>query len=171
MFYLETYSLTKTARSWDSYKDTLIKVLKAFNPYCIFEYGPGESTKIMQEHPSVISIDTVEHNQAWGAKSKEAFNKKVFLQQEADEIKYPFVSGRVDKYDLIFIDGLKRIECLLLAKFRMPRNGIVILHDAERNAYIPAINTFEYKFFTDEGNTAVLTNDSKTAIKLSEVLW
>jgi hypothetical protein len=165
------YSVTTTAKSWDSYRVTLIKVLKAFNPYSVLEYGPGESTRIMQDHNSIVSIDSIEHNEAWAARLRDKLNSKVFLQIEPNEFKYPFTSGRIDKYDIVFIDGVKRIECLMVSKFRMPKEGIIIIHDAERPEYQSAMSTFEYKFFTDDGHTCVLTNDYKTSIKLSETLW
>ena len=165
------YCVTKTARTWDSYKDTLIKILESFNPMSVLEYGPGESTKIIQLHPSVTLIDTIEHDDAWAARSKSNISPKVKLYRESDDLKYPYFSGRLDKYDLIFIDGLKRVECLMLAKFRLNKGGIVVLHDAEREEYKEAINTFALKFFEDEGHTAVLTNDQSVGIKISEILW
>lgn len=165
------YTQTKTARTWDSYKETLIKILDNFKAMSILEYGPGESTKIMQSYHSVTLIDTVEHNEAWAERAKQVFNNKVKLYCEPEEFLYPYFSGRCDKYDLIFVDGLKRVECLMLAKFRLNKEGIIILHDAERNEYKNAINTFAFKFFEDEGHTCVLTNNQHLGVKISEVLW
>lgn len=168
---METYSISKTARTWDSYRDTLIRIIGVFNPMSVLEYGPGESTKIMQDHQSISLIDTIEHNNAWASKANESLNHKVKIYSETDDFKYPYFKGRCDKYDLIFVDGLKRPECLMVAKFRLHKNGIVILHDAERPEYKKAIDTYNFKFFTDDNHTVVLTNEQQTAISISEILW
>ena len=165
------YAPVKTASTWDSYKDALQKVLKAFNPFVVLEYGPGESTKIIQNHTSVGYIDTIEHNEAWAGRYKDALNQKVQLYIESNEFKYIHLIGRFSKYDLIFVDGLRRSSCLGVARFRLKDTGMVILHDAERLEYKDGIDLYEFKFFVDDGHTVILTDNRHTATKLSEVLW
>lgn len=168
---MQTYALTKTARTWDSYRESLGRILNEFNIMSVLEYGPGESTKIFQSQSQVSLIDTIEHNEAWAEKGKYSLGYKVHITIESNENKYPYVIGRCDKYNLIFIDGIARQACLMLAPFRLKKDGIVVLHDAERSEYKEAIQSFEYKFPVDDGHTMVMTNNSDTAIKLSEVLW
>lgn len=164
-------SVLKTASTWDSYRVGLNRVLDAFEIINVLEYGPGESTRIMQERGNVTLIDSIEHNEAWAAKGQEGFNHKVKVTIEPDEFKYPYIKGRTNKYDLIFIDGTARIACLMLAPFRLKKDGIVILHDAARAEYKRAIDTYNFKFPVDDGHTMVMTNEQDVAIKLSEVLW
>lgn len=165
------YTLTKTARTWDSYRESLHKILNGFDIMNVLEYGPGESTKIFQSQSQITLIDSIEHNEAWASKDKSFLNHKVRLFIESDISKYPYVKTRSDKYDLIFVDGTERQTCLMLSPFRLKSNGIVILHDAERQEYKSSIDSFEFKFPVDDGHTMVLTNDSNTAIKVSEILW
>lgn len=163
--------VTKTASTWDSYKEWLIKVLDSFEIMSVLEYGPGESTRIIQKNKNVTLIDSIEHNEAWAARGKEGFDHKVKVTIEPDEFKYPYVKGRTNKYDLIFIDGTARVNCLMLAPFRLRKDGIVILHDAERPEYKQAIGIYEFKFPVDDGHTLVMTNEQDVALKLSEILW
>lgn len=143
-----------TASRWDSFDSTLIKVIAEFQPKTVFEYGPGTSTIIMQDFPSIEFINTVEHDVAWFNKWKSQFGNKVKMYFEDNLSKYPYLLGNA-QYDLYFIDGREREICLDLCN---RPNGIVMLHDAERESYRPHINKYKYIFMEDNGHTCVLTN-------------
>src|SRR6185369_9714371 len=99
----------------------------------VLEYGPGVSTLLMQDFPSVEVIDTVEHDIAWFNKWKDKFGSKVNMLIEEDLNKYPYVHNpSANNYDLYFIDGREREICLDLCN---KPNGIVILHDSARESY------------------------------------
>ncbi len=155
-----------TASSWDSFKNTLIKVLGEFKPKNVFEYGPGVSTLIMQDFPSVEHIDTVEHDVAWFHKWARQLGNKVVLKLEEDLTKYPYILDKDKEYDLYFIDGREREICLELCN---KPTGIVILHDAERESYHPFIQNFKHIFMEDGGHTAVLTNNDVDSIILERL--
>lgn len=89
---------------------------------------------------------------------------------EPKHYKYPFVVGRIDSYDCIFIDGIERPLCISLARFRLNRSGFVVVHDAERLEYKQAYELWGMKFFVDNGSTAFLTNDIVTGHTLAEIL-
>lgn len=158
--------LIKTASSWDSFKSTLIAILGEFHPRTVMEYGPGVSTLIMQDFPSVEYIKTVEHDIAWFNKWKNQVGSKVDLILEEDFNKYPYLLDK--EYELYFIDGREREKCLELCN--LP-TGIVILHDAERPSYKPYIDKFEYIFMEDDGHTAVLTNNKEYAQRMEKIFW
>lgn len=153
--------MADTAPSWDSFKDTLIKVLGEFKPKTVMEWGPGVSTMIMQDFPSVEHIDTVEHDEAWYHKWQGKFGGKVSLMLVKDTNRHPNIRGRICDYDLYFVDGREREGCLDSIK-----DGIVILHDAERESYQPHIKKFAHIFMEDGGHTAVLTNNDEYAKRL-----
>lgn len=156
----------KTARTWDSYKPTLIKVLAEFKPKTVFEYGPGESTLLMQDFPSIEYIDTVEHDVAWFNKWRGQFGNKINMMFEENLLVYPYHLKHTKFYDLYFIDGREREQCLDLAN-RI--DGIVVLHDAERESYKPYINKFKHVFMEDEGSTAVMTNRDDYEERLEKI--
>ncbi len=153
-----------TAKSLDSYKGTLRKVLVMLNPQYVLEWGPGISTVIMARHPSVKAVYTVEHKKAWIEKfiNERLINLKssckLIIAYQPDLEIYPHLNGHKDKYDLIFVDGRQRVECLKETKKRLQDKGVAILHDAERPRYKEGIDLFKYKIFTDKGNTVVLTD-------------
>jgi predicted O-methyltransferase YrrM len=58
-------------------------------------------------------------------------------------------------FDLMFVDGRLRVDCLGIAPFCLSEGGIVVLHDANRKAYHKAFQFYETVVIRD--NTAVLT--------------
>lgn len=161
-----------SAKTWDSYKETVDVVLTALRPKHVFEWGAGKSTKLFSAFESVETVDTVEHNTQWIDRVKGVFHRdknyrKVYLIYEPNQSLYPMVTGRFDKYDLIFVDGLVRPECLAQAKNMLGKGGCVVLHDAEREAYQDVINTYPYRFIKDDGSTAVLIEEKAVADHLS----
>ena len=159
----------QTARSWDSYKEALIKVLAEFKPKTVLEWGPGVSTLIMQDFPSVKLIDTVEHNPAWWAKWKDKFGTKVKLYLEENLRNYPYVYRGEFKYDLIFVDGKDRESCLVVAQGLIKEDGIVILHDAERESYKSFIDNFQFVFYEDDGHTSIMTKSVESNNRLERI--
>lgn len=155
-----------TASSWDSFKFALYKVLDAIKPKTVFEYGPGTSTSIMAIYPTVEIIDSVEHNLQWYNKWKWEMPENVNLIYQPQMELYPETAGRCKKYDLIFIDGREREKCLYVARSRMNDSGVVILHDAERPNYQEMIGSYKYKFWEDDGHTAILTDSCYVASKI-----
>lgn len=154
----------QTASSWDSFRPTLIKVLAEFQPKTVFEWGPGVSTLLMQDFPSVEKITSVEHDVAWFNKWKSQLGTKVHLILEEDLKMYPYHMD--EACDLYFVDGRERETCLDLCN---KEDGIVILHDAERPSYKPYIDKFKYIFMEDDGHTAVLCDDDEIGKKLESI--
>jgi hypothetical protein len=72
-------------------------------------------------------------------------------------------------YDLIFIDGREREKCLMVAQGKLKPNGIVIIHDAERESYQEWIKQYLFVFFEDGGHTAILTMSQATNERLERM--
>jgi len=161
----------ETASTWDSYRDTLIVVLETLNPVKCLEFGAGKSTKLISEYKSVKKLDSVENDYGWIEKvKKNGINEKVKFIYEPNLDSYPFVSGRFDLYHLIFIDGAVREKCLLNVSDKLDKDGVVVLHDAERKEYAEAIDTYLKSIWTDGGHTVILTDNIKVADGLSDIL-
>ncbi len=168
---MEALKHTATASSWDSFKDSLYKVLDAIKPKNVFEYGPGTSTSIMALHPAVELIDSVEHNITWFNKWKWELPDTVNLMYQPNMEMYPETRGRLEKYDFIFVDGREREKCLYVSRDRLNLDGIIMLHDAERPSYKEMIDTFRFKFFTDDGHTCTMTDSKIQAMRLESALY
>lgn len=136
-----------------------------------FEWGPGHSTEIMSTHPNVVSVDSVESDPFYLDMVKRRYNvSKANLMLEQDYRYYPLIAGDHAPYDLVFVDGRYRRACLAWAKKILKGDGVVLLHDAERNEYVESINTFNYQIYTDVGNTVTLLNNMGVYENLKEKL-
>lgn len=161
--------MIKPARTWDSFKDTLYAVLSIISPKTVFEYGPGVSTGIIAIHPGVELVDSVEHDLAWFEKHRWNMPDNVQITHQPMLEAYPETPGRCEKYDLIFVDGRERESCLYVARGRLNPGGVVMLHDAERPIYKQMIDSYRYRFWTDNGNTVTLTDSDISAMRLEKL--
>lgn len=155
-----------TASTWDSYKPTLLKILHAFIPKRVLEWGIGESTQTFLSQEFISTLDSIEHSPEWFSKFKNLVSERFNLIFEPDIDLYPHVNGRFEKYDLIFVDGRVRELCLNNCHEKLEDEGIVVLHDSKRPQYKEAIGKFKYAIFEDNGHTAVMTNNKEVFEKL-----
>src|SRR3972149_1789397 len=111
----------------DFIKNRLNKSLK------IFEFGSGNSTLFFAD--KVNSIVAVEHNKEWFdlIKSKMPKNVSILLKVLTEEYENS-LNGR-DQFDIIIIDGERRLECIRNSVNWLSSSGVIILDDSERSEY------------------------------------
>ena len=130
----------------------------------ILEWGPGFSTEyftgILKDKEIEFNWDAIEYDIDWYnlIKSWKLQNVNLFLFQEEKPDNKQWMRTREmneyvnfpkgKKYDLIFVDGRKRIRCLEVAKDCLKENGFVILHDAQRQDYHESFKYYKGKFLT-----------------------
>jgi predicted O-methyltransferase YrrM len=137
---------------WYSYTEALTRLCREFNPNRILEWGPGRSTKLMNELCPNAHIDSLEHDPKWYQDQLRKFN-----EIEAVKIRHingdDYVLWPVDqqKYDLIFVDGRRRVECMKVAAECLAPGGVIVLHDGERPYYQPGIDYLTSMGFTVTG--------------------
>ncbi len=135
----------------------------------VLEWGSGYSTKyfpdLLVKNKIKFTWDSIEYDVRWmEALDKLTFPKsvKLYLFDEEilriddrralrgypmdDYVNFPATLGK--KYDLIFVDGTKRVRCMKKALNLLEPDGIVILHDAHRVAYIEGMNLYNGKRLT-----------------------
>lgn len=157
--------MSETAQSYDSYMDTLLAILDEFKPAKVFEYGTGKSTKVLAMYPGVKLLVSVEHSAEWYQKSIQGELSNLFIIFEPDHSKYVrLIDGTF--YDLVFVDGIDRPDCLKQAKLNLSTDGIVMLHDAKRSEYIEAIKLYKFQVWTDDGHTVTLTDNAHVHSRL-----
>jgi predicted O-methyltransferase YrrM len=158
---------------WRSFENLLAYVCQTKKPKRILEWGPGRSTKCILANAPDCQILTIEHDQKWFNKAKAQFgtHPQVDLQhrvismkggQSTGYINYPIWRAIQDghglnSYDLIFVDGRSRFDCLVAAKLLLKDDGVVILHDAHRANYMPAVESFSHHRVFGELRTAMMT--------------
>ena len=141
-----------------SYEPLLMEAITTINPINILEWGPGRSTLLMANNTSA-DIYTFEHNKKWDDKWLEVFADypNIFLSYVPLDMEYSTIQAKLFPkhfFDLVFIDGRNRAECLATAYDLVKGGGVVILHDCNRKRYWDAMNYYRIvKIFR---NTAML---------------
>ena len=140
---------------WDekyfTYIPLLEKYLARLKPKRILEWGPGHSTRIMITKAPKAEIISYENEAKWFHKRNREFGNKakiVLAEAPTEDRKQfawkkytdPLVEG---KFDLIFVDGRERVRCMKTATKLLSKNGVLILHDANRGAYREGIALFD----------------------------
>lgn len=103
----------------------------------VFEYGSGQSTAFFAERAQrVVSI---EHDVAWAAEVRLKAPAHVELIELPLGDDYVDAALRFDagSFDLVLIDGRKRVRCALQARRLLSPRGVLILDDAQREYYAP----------------------------------
>jgi len=109
------------------------RIDKAFT---VFEYGSGNSSKWWAKRTS--HVYSVEHSREWYQQiSAEHIDNLSLLYHELDN-KHNYErscqkTGQL--FNIIVIDGRKRVNCMFLAKHSLTPNGIIILDNSERSRY------------------------------------
>lgn len=115
----------------------------------VFEYGSGASTMFFAERcKEVISI---EYDREWYDKiSRELDNfKNAMIRYYELNDDYPRAIGDFgnDKFDLIIIDGRKRVKSAIAAFDKLSDSGVLLLDDSFRGFYSDAIDFYHSKGF------------------------
>lgn len=103
----------------------------------LFEYGSGNSTKFFSKHLNYIR--SIEHDQSWFTYVQKEVPAQVHLTYvpiENETENYEKVILEENQlYDIILIDGRRRVKCAKNAIQRLSAHGVIILDDSERDKY------------------------------------
>ena len=126
----------------DKCVDFLHYLIKEYNVKTMKEFGSGASTIMFSK--IVDTIVSIEHNRDFYKRLENRILKSVIGNILAYHITttYPVTTN---VYDFIYIDGIKRIECMKLAVGRTP---LIAIHYSERKEYQEGYNyieSFNYK--------------------------
>lgn len=131
--------------SLHSFEGPLRLALSRLRPRRVVEWGPGLSTGIIANHEGVERLHSIEHDEKWFRRAKEQFeelpNVRLHLRRSCKRhSRYPWLAVALSRkggpFDLAFVDGRRRVECVLAALASVRPGGEVLLHDAEREQYI-----------------------------------
>lgn len=162
-------------KGWFSFVPILAQIADQQRPEYVLEWGPGMSTKTIIQHSPNSKILTIEHQRHWYdiAKSQFGSNPNVEIVHRAltlrsgdseGYVNYPLYRAITEgydtkRYDLVFVDGRCRFDCLVTAFLMAKDSATVVIHDSQRINYHPAIEMFpHYKFF-DNLCTAVMSKE------------
>ena len=149
--------------------DILVELLDRLAPVRCLEWGAGASTSYFPARlPGLEHWLSVEHHGPWfeavRARKRNPAVEVVFQPPDREDYRTRGRDGtledfrayvtlpeaRGERYDFILVDGRARAACLEVAFRRADDLGIVVLHDANREAYRAALPPFAYQeLFTD----------------------
>ena len=130
-----------------SYLPMLKKWCEKIKPKTIFEYGPGESTNFFLSLPYLNKIISVEHDKYYYNKCKSRFkdNRLELNQVECNVNNSSYATSILnhdEKFDMIFVDGRRRVESCISALQKASSDGCIILHDSYRENYMKPLRPF-----------------------------
>ncbi len=100
------------------------------------EFGAGYSTLFLMRR--VARVVSVEHNARWAAELRGRIGANVTILDAPatpSEAYLEAVAGVDERYDVIVVDGLHRIECFQWAVDHLTPPGVIVLDDSDRIQY------------------------------------
>lgn len=135
-----------------SYTPLLTAYLSKVQPRRMLEWGPGYSTLLMMQEAPQAEIYTVEHDPRWyDYWQPQLTTVNLSYIPLGEYATAPLTWGL---FDLIFVDGRNRVECLKTARKILAPNGVVILHDSQRERYREGKHLF--RIVEESDRTAVM---------------
>lgn len=133
--------------------------LTHLKPERVLEYGAGNSTKAFSQY--ITHWTTVEHNQEWAARiGCEMPNIRMICKTHSDETycleanieEYchpPELKGEL--FDLVFIDGDYRYQCIDRLRQVLKPGGIALVHDTRRPSFWERKGPMRYIYHLTRG--------------------
>ena len=127
-------------------------ILYIKRPRSVLEFGAGNST--VRWAMRAERWTSIEDDAEWAhtVRAGIANHKAAVVFLVNGDTFGAYTSPVREKYDLIFIDGKYRTECVRYSRQWLEPGGIVILHDALRPEYKEAWDVFPHTVFLGEGN-------------------
>lgn len=144
--------------------DIIVEALTRLRPARCLEWGAGYSTLYFPARmPWLSSWVAIEHHRDWHAEIAERNHdsrvqvvaippdhgeypntrKEGTYEDFRSYVDYPVRLG--GRFDFVFIDGRARVACLARAFDLVTDEGLVILHDANRPAYVEGVPPFPHQ--------------------------
>lgn len=132
-----------------SFVPILNKYLYEIKPKKCLEWGPGKSTSVFLKNISNdSSLISIEHNINYfnqaktniGSDSRWTLLLNSVTKRSSSYAHCIFNYGY--NFDLVFVDGRRRVECCFAAMVKLNKNGIIILHDSNRKTYLDILNPY-----------------------------
>ncbi len=165
----------------DTYRPILTTLCEQLAPRRILEWGPGDSTILLANACPQANILSIEHDVRWYERIRQrtAASPRIEiahvphmlpLGRSAGYVTYPLRrllrAGReLAYYDLIFVDGRSRCDCLTVAWLLLATRGVVVLHDAERSNYHDGLHVFPAWLALPDIGVAVAAHDASAIPK------
>ena len=116
--------------------EALRALLAERKPRRVLEWGAGGSTLYWPAQLPDVEWVAIEHNPEYAAALEGRLNANTTLHR-LDFPDYYRLGPEFGTFDLIIVDGRRRVRCLDAARELLAPGGAVVLHDAGRERYAP----------------------------------
>lgn len=133
--------------------------------FVMFEYGSGNSTLWFSQY--IQHIDSVEHDKDWYHQilSKLPLNSTLYFKSLETDDYEKCILFTAHYYDMVLIDGRKRLECAQASVQKLKKDGVIILDNSE---HYPKIFDFlksqGFKEITFSGLAPIVPLKTNTSI-------
>lgn len=116
----------------------------------IFEFGSGYSTLFFSK--LVKQVVAIEHDKKWYKKIQNSIKKrgikniKLIFNPLNDEYTN-YINKTTKKYNIIIVDGRKRVDSIYNSLDNLTKDGVIILDDSQRKSYKKGIEFLQKKGF------------------------
>ena len=133
---------------WFTYPSIHFIENRLTSSFSVFEYGSGNSTLWFAKQ--VQQVVSLEHDLEWYDRMKPSFSAFDAITYHHEDLEAGNYAGRIKEFssafDIIIIDGRKRIECAKNSLQALKQDGIIIWDNSDRDAYQEG-----YQFLMDNG--------------------
>ncbi len=151
---------------WISYSAIALLQGRVKSDWDIFEFGSGYSTLWWAKH--CHSVTSSEHDAAWCKKVAQLVPGNCTVLSTELNSEYPLaakLSGKM--YDVIVIDGRKRVKCALNSVNCLKEAGVMVWDDTERAYYqegLMSLTELGFKRLDLIGMSPLVKNAKQTSI-------
>lgn len=104
--------------------------------FSMFEYGCGNSTLFFADRLKLIH--SIEHHKGWYDKINSTLPSNAFLHfYNLEEGYSEAILDFENSFDIVLIDGRKRVECCKNSIEKLSPSGVLIFDDIQRERYSP----------------------------------
>jgi hypothetical protein len=101
-----------------------------YSSYQILEFGMGNSSIFWSKRCKHITC--IEHRIEWFEQINSSINQTNTTLLLKDEITYTEICNKIETFDIVIIDGIKRTDCAKnIAKCLKPETGMVIMDNSD----------------------------------------
>jgi len=134
---------------WLGYSTIHFLNQKSLNNLSVFEYGSGNSTLWFAQR--VKKIVSVEHDKKWFDLMKPKLSNLTNVEYKFKALENNDYETEIlkstDLYDLVIIDGRRRIKCAKNALNKLTDKGLILWDNSDRENYAPGIDYLKQKGF------------------------
>ena len=130
---------------WFTYPAVAFLSERVRREWRVLEFGAGMGTQWWARH--VDHHVALEHDAGWAKRVAEASSALVLATSDRNAAQYIAPASSLGTFEVVIVDGLFRNECLLAACDLVAANGVILLDDAQRTEYAPAVDAARARGF------------------------